>query len=96
MEKYSEKISREMYRVAYLSLVNKRTIDRPRDLDLSIDEIDRVGCYSSGCTPPGETVVWRNLCESDFGDWNPDETSEGEFVDYCMECFGGFDIPGKQ
>ena len=92
MEKYSKKISQTMYREAFRALVNSPQ----RDLDLSIDEINRVGCYSSGCTPPGDTVVWRNLCESDFGDWNPDETSEDEFVGYCMECFGGFDIPSKQ
>jgi len=81
--------SEECYRAAYRGFgTHWRS-----GFDVGIDEHGTAYPIASSCVYSGDTTVMRNVSESDFGDWAYPETTEDEFVEGCLDCFGLCEIP---
>jgi hypothetical protein len=58
------------------------------EFDVILGEDGDALSLSSGVRYPNYTRIFSNVHMSDFGAWSMEDTTEDEFVDYCMECFG--------
>ena len=48
-------------------------------------------CFATTCPTAHsnlQRILTRNVCASDFGDWNVDETTRDEFISLCVDAFG--------
>jgi hypothetical protein len=88
--KLSDDASRNIYRAAYDGF--ERGFSSFEVCYWSEDDDARP--MSSGCSyQAGGIAIFENVSESDFGDWSIEDTTEDEFVDYCMDVFGNIEVP---
>jgi hypothetical protein len=81
----TETESRNCYRAAYNGF-DRGFAEGQFDIVMASDGDARP--ISSGCALPDHAVIFRNVSESDFGQWDRAETTEDEFVDLCMDAYG--------
>jgi hypothetical protein len=83
--RFNEEQSKKIYRA-----VHRAMIEHNKPMDIVFDYEDNTARpIASGCASEYHAVVMENVTPSDFGpDFDPEDFTEDEFVEMCMECLG--------
>ena len=81
-----------VYEAAYRGLTDEQFRRHGLDVVLFEDGDARPISSGTGSMFSSGMVILENVSESDFGDWNPEEMTEEEFGEYCLDAFGQIEV----